>query len=67
MMILYLNIALKLEEIALKDSYFIERKLYPNVDFYSGIILSALGFPRICLLLFLPSPERSAGLRIGMK
>jgi len=34
-----------LEQIALKDEYFIERKLYPNVDFYSGIILSALGIP----------------------
>lgn len=38
-------IALKLEEIALKDSYFIEKKLYPNVDFYSGIILRAIGIP----------------------
>jgi citrate synthase len=37
--------AMKLEEIALKDDYFIERKLYPNVDFYSGIILKALGIP----------------------
>ncbi|HTT08177.1 MAG TPA: citrate synthase [Gammaproteobacteria bacterium] len=37
--------ALKLEDIALKDEYFIERKLYPNVDFYSGIILKALGIP----------------------
>jgi citrate synthase len=40
-----LEIALKLEEVALKDSYFIERKLYPNVDFYSGIIYRALGIP----------------------
>ncbi len=39
------EIAMKLEEIALKDEYFIERKLYPNVDFYSGIILKALGIP----------------------
>lgn len=39
------EIAMKLEEIALQDDYFIERKLYPNVDFYSGIILSALGIP----------------------
>lgn len=38
-------IALKLEEIALQDSYFIEKKLYPNVDFYSGIILRAIGIP----------------------
>jgi len=40
-----LDIARKLEEIALEDSYFIERQLYPNVDFYSGIILRALGIP----------------------
>ncbi|MDF0487266.1 citrate synthase [Sphingomonas sp. H39-1-10] len=37
--------ALRLEEIALNDPYFIEKKLFPNVDFYSGIILSAIGFP----------------------
>src|SRR6202035_1101462 len=40
------ELALKLEEIALKDDYFVSRKLYPNVDFYSGIIYSALGIPR---------------------
>jgi citrate synthase len=40
-----LDIALELERIALEDDYFIERKLYPNVDFYSGIIYQALGFP----------------------
>ena len=40
-----LDIAVKLEEAALKDSYFIERKLYPNVDFYSGIIYRAIGIP----------------------
>lgn len=40
-----LEIAVKLEEAALKDSYFVERKLYPNVDFYSGIIYRALGIP----------------------
>jgi len=40
-----LDIAKGLEEVALKDSYFIERKLYPNVDFYSGIIYRALGIP----------------------
>ena len=40
------ELALKLEEIALKDDYFVARKLYPNVDFYSGIIYSALGIPR---------------------
>ena len=40
------ELALKLEEVALKDEYFVSRKLYPNVDFYSGIIYSALGIPR---------------------
>ena len=40
-----LDIALKLEETALSDPYFIDRKLYPNVDFYSGLIYQALGFP----------------------
>jgi citrate synthase len=40
-----LDIAMKLEELALKDSYFVDRKLYPNVDFYSGIIMKAIGIP----------------------
>jgi citrate synthase len=40
-----LDIARKLEELALADSYFVDRKLYPNVDFYSGIILRAIGIP----------------------
>lgn len=40
-----LNIAMKLEECALSDDYFIQRKLYPNVDFYSGLIMRALGIP----------------------
>lgn len=40
-----LNIAKRLEEIALSDEYFIEKKLYPNVDFYSGIIMKAIGIP----------------------
>jgi citrate synthase len=39
------EVALKLEEMALHDDYFIEKKLFPNVDFYSGVILSAIGFP----------------------
>jgi citrate synthase len=42
-----LDIAKELEEAALKDSYFIERKLYPNVDFYSGIIYKAMGIPTV--------------------
>jgi citrate synthase len=40
-----LDIALELEKIALSDEYFIKRKLYPNVDFYSGLIYQAIGFP----------------------
>ncbi|MER2634388.1 MAG: citrate synthase [Rhizobiaceae bacterium] len=40
-----MQVAMELERIALTDSYFVERKLYPNVDFYSGLILRALGFP----------------------
>ena len=41
----YLDIALELERIALEDEYFVSRKLYPNVDFYSGLIYQAMGFP----------------------
>jgi citrate synthase len=40
-----LDIALELERIALEDEYFVKRKLYPNVDFYSGLIYQAMGFP----------------------
>ncbi|MGB0262266.1 MAG: citrate/2-methylcitrate synthase, partial [Henriciella sp.] len=40
-----LQVAKELERIALEDDYFIEKKLYPNVDFYSGVILDAMGFP----------------------
>lgn len=48
-----LDIALKLEEYALSDDYFVERKLYPNVDFYTGLIYKAMGFPtRMFTVLF---------------
>jgi citrate synthase len=40
-----LDLAMRLEEVALKDPYFVERKLYPNVDYYSGIVMRALGIP----------------------
>jgi citrate synthase len=40
-----LDVAMKLEKIALEDEYFVSKKLYPNVDFYSGIILKAIGIP----------------------
>ncbi len=55
-----LDIALELERIALEDEYFIERKLYPNVDFYSGIIYQAMGFkPEFFTVLF--AIPRTAG------
>jgi len=48
-----LDIAMRLEEIALADDYFVERKLYPNVDFYTGLIYKAMGFPtRMFTVLF---------------
>ena len=48
-----LDIAMKLEEVALADDYFVERKLYPNVDFYTGVIYKAMGFPtRMFTVLF---------------
>jgi citrate synthase len=40
-----LAVAMELERIALEDEYFVEKKLYPNIDFYSGITLKAMGFP----------------------
>lgn len=40
-----LDVAMELERIALEDDYFIEKKLFPNVDFYSGIVLKAIGIP----------------------
>ena len=61
------ELALKLEEIALKDEYFIERKLYPNVDFYSGIIYSALGIPRSMFTVMFAIARTSAGWRTGRR
>jgi citrate synthase len=55
-----LDIALKLEETALADEYFIARKLYPNVDFYSGLIYEALGFPADMFTVLFAIP-RTAG------
>ena len=40
-----MEVALELERVALEDEYFIQRRLYPNVDFYSGFMLKAMGFP----------------------
>lgn len=57
-----LDIALKLEEAALADPYFVDRKLYPNVDFYSGLIYEALGFPTEIFTVLFAIPRTSGWL-----
>jgi len=57
-----LDIALKLEEVALSDEYFISRKLYPNVDFYSGLIYQAMGFPLEMFPVLFAIPRTSGWL-----
>ena len=57
-----LDIALKLEEVALSDDYFIKRKLYPNVDFYSGLIYQAMGFPMDMFTVLFAIPRMSGWL-----
>jgi citrate synthase len=57
-----LDIALKLEEVALSDDYFISRKLYPNVDFYSGLIYQAMGFPMDMFTVLFTIPRTSGWL-----
>ena len=57
-----LDIALKLEEVALSDDYFISRKLYPNVDFYSGLIYQAMGFPMDMFTVLFAIPRTSGWL-----
>ena len=57
-----LEVAMELERIALSDDYFIEKKLYPNVDFYSGIILRAIGFPP---QMFTPLIRAGTDSRLG--
>ncbi|HSH11607.1 MAG TPA: citrate synthase [Ilumatobacter sp.] len=52
-----LDIALALEDVALQDPYFVDRKLYPNVDFYSGLIYQALGFPVDMFTVLFASPR----------
>jgi citrate synthase len=54
------DIALELERIALEDEYFVKRKLYPNVDFYSGLIYQAMGFPTEMFTVLFAIP-RAAG------
>src|SRR5207237_678819 len=55
-----LDLALRLEDVALNDEYFVERKLYPNVDFYSGLIYRAMGFPTQMFPVLFAMP-RTAG------
>jgi citrate synthase len=57
-----LDIALKLEEVALSDEYFISRKLYPNVDFYSGLIYQAMGFPMEMFTVLFAIPRTTGWL-----
>jgi citrate synthase len=57
-----IDIALELERIALEDDYFVSRKLYPNVDFYSGIIYQALGFPKSMFPVLFAIPRVSGWL-----
>lgn len=57
-----LEIAIELERIALQDDYFVKRKLYPNVDFYSGIIYEALGFPSEAFTVLFAIPRMSGWL-----
>jgi citrate synthase len=57
-----LDIALTLEEVALADDYFISRKLYPNVDFYSGLIYQAMGFPVEMFTVLFAIPRTSGWL-----
>jgi citrate synthase len=57
-----LDIALKLEEVALADDYFLSRKLYPNVDFYSGLIYQAMGFPIEMFTVLFAIPRTSGWL-----
>ena len=62
-----LDIAKQLEEAALTDEYFIDRNLYPNVDFYSGIIYKALGFPTEMFTVLFSLDGCQAGLLTGWK
>jgi citrate synthase len=62
-----LDIALELERIALQDDYFVKRKLYPNVDFYSGLIYEALGIPTAAFTVLFAIPRTSGWLAQWME
>src|SRR5438552_14767358 len=57
-----LDVALELERIALQDEYFVKRKLYPNVDFYSGLIYQAIGIPTAAFTVLFAIPRTSGWL-----
>ncbi len=61
------DVAKQLEEVALQDPYFVERKLYPNVDFYSGVIYRAMVYRFRCLPCCLPLDDCPDGLPIGSR
>jgi citrate synthase len=61
------KLAMELEKIALEDEYFVSRKLYPNVDFYSGIVQRALGIPTALFTGIFAWLVQSAGSRNGKK
>merc|ERR1719203_2098716 len=58
----HLELALELERIALSDEYFVKRKLYPNVDFYSGVIYKALGIPTEMFTIMFTLPRLAGWL-----
>jgi citrate synthase len=62
-----LQVAMELEKIALEDEYFVEKKLYPNIDFYSGITLEAMGFPTSMFTCCSRWPAPSAGSPSGRR
>ena len=62
-----LKLAMELERIALEDEYFVEKKLYPNVDFYSGIILKAIGIPVNMFTVIFATGRTPGGLPTGTR
>ena len=62
-----LEIAQELERIALQDEYFVNRKLYPNVDFYSGLIYEAMGFPVDMFTVLFAIPRTAGGSPSGKR
>src|SRR5690348_18429817 len=61
-----IDIALECERIALEDDYFVKRKLYPNVDFYTGLIYQSMGFPMTMFPVLFRSEERREGKSVDL-